>query len=59
LEFPIERDPGVVYLEDRLGGRYRDDPKDIEEYESVADRLLALALKTGHRCRRSGRRGRS
>lgn len=44
LKFPIERDPGVIYLEDRLGGRYRDDPDDVEEYESVGDRLLALAL---------------
>jgi transcriptional regulator with XRE-family HTH domain len=44
LSFPIERDPGVVYLEDRLGGRYRDNPTDIDEYRSVAERLLELAL---------------
>lgn len=44
LDFPIERDPGVVYLEDRIGGRYRDDVPDIDEYRSVAERLLALAL---------------
>jgi hypothetical protein len=44
LDFPIERDPGVVYLEDRIGGRYRDDIPDIDEYRSVADRLLRLAL---------------
>jgi transcriptional regulator with XRE-family HTH domain len=44
LKFPIERDPGVVYLEDRLGGRYRDDPNDVDEYESVVNRLLELAL---------------
>ena len=44
LDFPIERDPGVVYLEDRIGGRYRDDIPDIDEYRSVADRLLELAL---------------
>jgi Domain of unknown function (DUF5753) len=30
LEFPIERDPGVVYLEDLSGGRYRDDTEDID-----------------------------
>jgi hypothetical protein len=44
LDFPIERDPGVVYLEDRIGGRYRDDVPDIDEYRSVADRLQEVAL---------------
>jgi hypothetical protein len=44
LDFPIERDPGVVYLEDRIGGRYRDDIPDIDEYRSVAERLLEVAL---------------
>ncbi|WP_447005654.1 helix-turn-helix domain-containing protein [Saccharothrix isguenensis] len=44
LEFPIERDPGVVYVEDRIGGRYRDDTEEIDEYAAVVDRLLELAL---------------
>ncbi|MEU4806705.1 Scr1 family TA system antitoxin-like transcriptional regulator [Actinosynnema sp. NPDC023587] len=44
LEFPIDRDPGIVYLEDRGGGRYRDDTEDIDEYSGVADRLLESAL---------------
>jgi hypothetical protein len=44
LDFPIARDPGVVYLEDRIGGRYRDDIPDIDEYRSVAGTLLKLAL---------------
>lgn len=44
LEFPIERDPGVVYVEDRIGGRSRDDTEEIDEYAAVADRLLELAL---------------
>jgi hypothetical protein len=44
LDFPIKRDPGVVYLEDRIGGRYRNDVPDIDEYRSVAQRLLELAL---------------
>lgn len=44
LEFPIPRDPGVVYLEDRTGGRYRDDTEDVDEYASVANQLLELAL---------------
>jgi hypothetical protein len=44
LDFPIKRDPGVVYLEDRIGGRYRDDIPDIDEYRSVAETLLELAM---------------
>lgn len=44
LQFPIERDPGVVYVEDRIGGRYRDDTEEIDEYAAVVDRLLELAL---------------
>ncbi|MBB5802895.1 DNA-binding XRE family transcriptional regulator [Saccharothrix ecbatanensis] len=44
LEFPIPRDPGVVYLEDLVGGRYRDDTEDIDRYADVGDRLLELAL---------------
>jgi transcriptional regulator with XRE-family HTH domain len=43
LDFPIERDPGVVYVEDRIGGRYRDDTEEIDEYAAVADRLVELA----------------
>jgi transcriptional regulator with XRE-family HTH domain len=44
LEFPIERDPGVVYLQDRIGNQFRDDVKDIAEYTAVADHLLERAL---------------
>lgn len=44
LEFPIARDPGVVYAEDRIGGRYRDNVEEIDEYVEVVDRLLELAL---------------
>jgi transcriptional regulator with XRE-family HTH domain len=44
LRFPIERDPGVVYLQDRIGNQFRDDVKDIAEYTAVADHLLELAL---------------
>ncbi|CCH35724.1 helix-turn-helix transcriptional regulator [Actinosynnema sp. NPDC047251] len=44
MEFPIARDPGVVYVEDRIGGRYRDNVEDIDEYAAVAGRLLELAL---------------
>jgi hypothetical protein len=34
----------VVYLEDRLGGRYSDNENDIHEYTSVTERLLELTL---------------
>lgn len=44
LEFPIARDPGVIYLEDLSGGRYRDDTEDIDRYTRVEARLLELAL---------------
>jgi transcriptional regulator with XRE-family HTH domain len=44
VKFPIDRDPGVVYVEDRIGGRYRDDTEEIDEYAAVVDRLLELAL---------------
>jgi hypothetical protein len=44
LEFPIERDPGVVYLEDLSGGRYRDDTDLIAKYTQLEDRLLEQAL---------------
>jgi transcriptional regulator with XRE-family HTH domain len=44
LEFPIPRDPGVVYLEDLSGGKYRDDTEDIDRYTEVGDRLSELAL---------------
>ncbi|WP_433271761.1 helix-turn-helix domain-containing protein [Actinosynnema sp. CS-041913] len=44
LEFPIPRDPGVVYLEDLSGGRYYDDTDVIDRYVEVGDRLMELAL---------------
>ncbi len=44
LEFPIPRDPGVVYVEDRIGARYRDNVEEVDEYTEVAQRLLELAL---------------
>jgi transcriptional regulator with XRE-family HTH domain len=44
LVFPISRDPGVIFLEDRLGGRYRDSVEDVAEYTAVVDQLLDLAL---------------
>jgi hypothetical protein len=44
LEFPIDRDPGVVYLEALSGGRYRDDTEDIDRYTRAGDRLVELAL---------------
>ncbi|ONI87522.1 hypothetical protein ALI144C_09045 [Actinosynnema sp. ALI-1.44] len=44
LDFPIERDPGVVYLEDWIGGRYRDDVDEIDQYAELRNRLVELAL---------------
>lgn len=44
LEFPIQRDPGVVYLEDVSGGRYLDDTENLDKYAAVRDRLMELAL---------------
>jgi hypothetical protein len=44
LKFPIERDPGVVYLQDLIGNQFRDDVKDIAEYTALADHLLGCAL---------------
>lgn len=44
LTFPIERDPGLVYMQDRIGGRLRDNQEDIDEYTSVAEHLLSVAL---------------
>ncbi|WP_092928730.1 DUF5753 domain-containing protein [Actinopolyspora alba] len=32
MDFAIPGDPGVVYLEDRLGGRYYEDADEIDEY---------------------------
>ena len=44
LEFPIARDPGIVYVEDRIGGRYRDSTEEIDEYAAVTGELLEVAL---------------
>lgn len=44
LEFPLPRDPGVVYLEDLVGGRYCDDIEEIDRYTRVGDQLLELAM---------------
>nr|WP_225953432.1 DUF5753 domain-containing protein [Kibdelosporangium phytohabitans] len=48
LKFPIERDPGVVHVEDRIGSRYRDHVEEIGEYSAVEDRLLEAALSEAH-----------
>ncbi|SER20250.1 helix-turn-helix domain-containing protein [Actinokineospora terrae] len=44
LEFPIDHDPGVVYLEDLCSGRLRDDTDEIDRYTEVERRLTKLAL---------------
>ncbi|MCP2097400.1 hypothetical protein LV78_005390 [Actinosynnema pretiosum] len=44
LRLPIEDDPGLVYLEDRLGGRYYQDAAEVAEYDHVLDHLRARSL---------------
>ncbi|SDP80246.1 Helix-turn-helix domain-containing protein [Actinopolyspora xinjiangensis] len=45
MDFAIPGDPGVVYLEDRLGGRYYEDADEIDEYIGVMEHLLARSLE--------------
>jgi transcriptional regulator with XRE-family HTH domain len=44
LRFPIERDHGVVWVEDLSGGRALDQLADIDRYAGVAERVRRLAL---------------
>lgn len=44
LTLPIPGDPGLVYLEDRTGGRAIEDPDQIDDYLEVRDALQAGAL---------------
>jgi hypothetical protein len=44
MRFPLEGDPGVVYAETRLGGRYFEEPHQIDEYTRIMNRLRVLAL---------------
>lgn len=48
LRFPIEGDPGVVYLEDRIKGRYYETQAAIDEYTQVLNRLRVQALDQAH-----------
>lgn len=44
LTLPIPGDPGLVYLEDRTGGRAIEDPDQLDDYIEVRDALQAGAL---------------
>lgn len=42
--FPTPGDPGLVYLESRLGGSYHEEQWEIEEYTEVMNHLRVLAM---------------
>lgn len=44
MDFGISNHPGVVYLEDRTGGRAIDDADEIDDYLMIVDELLGAAL---------------
>lgn len=44
LTLPIPGDPGLVYLEDRTGGRAIDDGDQVDEYIEIRDALQRQAL---------------
>jgi transcriptional regulator with XRE-family HTH domain len=44
MTFPTPGDPGLVYLESRLGGSYHEQPWEIDEYTEVMNHLRVLAL---------------
>jgi transcriptional regulator with XRE-family HTH domain len=48
LTFPTPGDPGLVYLESRLGGTYHENQWEIDEYTEVMNHLRVLALTPEH-----------
>ena len=48
LTFPTPGDPGLVYLESRLGGSYHEEQGEIDEYTEVMNHLRVLALTPEH-----------
>lgn len=44
LRLPIDGDPGLVYLEDRLRGHYYESEEAVNEYTGVMKRLRQVAL---------------
>ncbi|MEU7528489.1 helix-turn-helix transcriptional regulator [Saccharothrix sp. NPDC042600] len=44
LRLPIEDDPGLVYLEDKLRGHYYEEREAVEEYTGVMRRLREVAI---------------
>ncbi|MGP4019924.1 DUF5753 domain-containing protein [Saccharopolyspora sp. 5N708] len=46
LGFPRPNDPGVVYVENQLGGLYLEEPEEIEQFNADFNHLSAEALST-------------
>lgn len=44
MTFPTPGDPGLVYLESRLGGSYHEEQGEIDEYAEIMNHLRVLAL---------------
>jgi len=44
MGFPSPDDPGLVYMESRLGGSYHEDQPAIDEYAQVMNHLRVIAL---------------
>jgi hypothetical protein len=44
MHFPSPDDPGLVYLESRLGGSYHENQPEIDEYAQVMNHLRVIAL---------------
>lgn len=48
MTFPTPGDPGLVYLESRLGGSYHEEQWEIDEYTEIMNHLRVLALSPDH-----------
>lgn len=44
MTYPTPGDPGLVYLESRLGGSYHEEQWEIDEYTEIMNHLRVLAL---------------
>ncbi|MCD0450533.1 helix-turn-helix domain-containing protein [Actinocorallia sp. API 0066] len=44
LNFPVRRDPSIVYLQFRRGSLYLEEPADLDEYTGIYEHLRATAL---------------
>ncbi|MGH7869841.1 MAG: DUF5753 domain-containing protein, partial [Candidatus Dormibacteraceae bacterium] len=44
MSFPMSEDPGLIYLESRLGGSYHEGQPEIDEYTDIMNHLRVIAL---------------